>query len=172
MELLKEIVRNQDINFAGKTIYREAVRGIIINGKKLLLIYSSKDGDYKFPGGGVELGETYQETLIREVKEESGATVTEILKDFGKVLEYDKPSEVEYEVFRMTSYYYICGIDTLLGEQSLDKYEKDLGFKPIWVDIDDAIANNKSILSSSQKEIPRWTFRETYILELIKKKLL
>lgn len=172
MKLLKEIVRKQGINFEGKTIYREAVRGIIINGKKLLMIHSAKDGDYKFPGGGVELGETYEETLIREVKEESGATVTKILKEFGKVLEYDKPIEQEFEVFKMTSYYYECRINTLLGEQSLDQYEEDLGFKPIWVDIDDAITNNKSIINSSQKEIPRWTPRETYILELIKEELL
>lgn len=172
MKLLKEIVRKQGINFEGETIYREAVRGIIINHKKLLMIYSSKDGDYKFPGGGVELGETYEETLIREVKEESGATVTKILKEFGKVLEYDKPIEREFEVFKMTSYYYECKIDTLLGEQSLDQYEKDLGFKPEWVDMDDAITNNKSIMNSRQKEIPRWVPRETYILELIKEELL
>ena len=172
MKLLKEIVRKQGINFEGKTIYREAARGIILNGKKLLMIYSSKDGDYKFPGGGVELGETYEETLVREVREESGATVTKILKEFGKVLEYDRPIEQEFEVFKMTSYYYECKIDTLLVEQSLDQYEKDLGFKPIWVDIEDAITNNKSIMNSSQRKIPRWTPRETYILELIKQELL
>ena len=79
MKLLKKIVRTQGINFEGETIYREAVRGIILNGKKLLMIYSSKDGDYKFPGGGVELGETYEETLVREVKEESGAL--ELIKE-------------------------------------------------------------------------------------------
>ena len=172
MKLLKEIFRKQGINLKGKTIYREAVRGIIIDNEKLLMIYSSKDGDYKFPGGGVEIGETYEETLIREVKEESGATITKILKDFGKVLEYDRPSEKEFEVFKMTSYYYVCRVNTLLGAQSLDKYEQELGFKPIWVDVDDAITNNKSIMNSNQNEIPRWTNRETYILELIKEELL
>ena len=172
MKLLKELVRKEDINFEGKTINREAVRGIILNGRKLLMIYSSKNCDYKFPGGGVELGETYEETLVREIKEESGATVTKILKEFGKVLECDKPIEQEFEVFKMTSYYYVCRVYTLLGEQSLDQYEKDLGFKPIWVNIDDAITNNKSIMDSSQREIPRWTPRETYVLELIKEELL
>ena len=59
MKLLKEIVSKQGINFDGKTIYREAVRGVIIKGKPLLMIYSPKDGDYKFPGGGIDTGERH-----------------------------------------------------------------------------------------------------------------
>jgi 8-oxo-dGTP pyrophosphatase MutT (NUDIX family) len=171
MNLLKEIIRKQGINLEGKTTYREAVRGIIIADRKLLLIYSHKNGDYKFPGGGVETGESHENTLCREVKEESGATIVEILKGFGQVIEYDKPVEPEFDVFKMTSYYYLCKVDNLLGEQKLDQYEKILGFTPTWVDIDDAIAANKSILSSLQKEIPSWTARETSVLELIKENL-
>ncbi len=57
MKLLKEIIRKQGINFDGKTVYREAVRGVIIRNKTLLMVYSSKDGDYKFPGGGVDIGQ-------------------------------------------------------------------------------------------------------------------
>ena len=168
VRLLKEILCTEGINFEGKTFYRQAVRAIIIRGRKLLMIYSHKNGDYKFPGGGIELGETHEETLLREVKEESGATVTKILKGFGKVLEYDKPSEHEFEVFKMMSYYYECRIDNLLDEQYLDEYEKELGFKPVWIDIDHAITSNKSIINGKQKEIPRWVLRETYVLEVIK----
>jgi hypothetical protein len=57
MKLLKEIVKKQGINFDGKAINREAVRGVIIKNNKLLMIYSSKDGEYKFPGGGIDIGE-------------------------------------------------------------------------------------------------------------------
>lgn len=49
MKILKEIVRKQGINFDGETIYRVAVKGVIIKGKTLLMIYLLKDGDYKFP---------------------------------------------------------------------------------------------------------------------------
>lgn len=51
-------------------IFREAVRGIIKHENKLLMVYSSKDGDYKFPGGGVDVGETHEEALVREIREE------------------------------------------------------------------------------------------------------
>ena len=60
MELIKEIFHKPGIRKDGKTIRREAVRGIIADGKKLLMIYSTKNGDFKFPGGGVAAGETYE----------------------------------------------------------------------------------------------------------------
>jgi 8-oxo-dGTP pyrophosphatase MutT (NUDIX family) len=172
MRLLKEIVRKQGIDLQGKTIYREAVRGVIINNKNLLMIHSRVNGDYKFPGGGVEPEETYKETLIREVKEESGATIKDIMDEFGKVVEYDIPSEPEFDVFKMTSYYYLCNVGDELEEQALDQYEEDLGFKPTWIDIDEAIECNKAILKSAKRDIPRWTARETYILELIKEHII
>lgn len=68
------------------------------------MVYSSKDGDYKFPGGGVDSGETYEEALIREIREECGAKVTNICFEFGKMVEYDVPIEKEYDVFKMISY--------------------------------------------------------------------
>lgn len=138
MKLLKEIMRKQGINLAGKTIYREAVRGVIIKDRTLLLIYSEKDGDYKFPGGGVDKGETHESALVREISEECGAKVLSINEELGKVVEYDKPVEEDYDTYKMESFYYLCEVDPNLGEQSLDQYEKDLGFIPVWVDIDKA----------------------------------
>jgi ADP-ribose pyrophosphatase len=167
MELLKEIYRKKDLDLNGRMLYREAVRGIIIKESKILMIYSERDGDYKFPGGGVEEGETYEETLIREVKEESGASVTQILGEFGKVIEYDRPQETEFDLFKMTSYYFICEVSDAFEGQALDQYEAEAGFTPVWIDIDEAIEKNKLILESTNGEIPRWTPRETYILELI-----
>ena len=166
MKLLKEIVRKQGINFDGNTIYREAVRGVIIKDKTLLMIYSSKDGDYKFPGGGVDIAETYESALVREISEECGAKVLSINDELGKVIEFDIPIEEDYDVFKMVSFYYICEVDPNFGEQSLDQYEKDLGFTPIWVDIDKAILTNQRLIDSNN--FPRWTPRELFVLEYIK----
>ncbi len=171
MKLLKEIVHNRNLNIEGNTIYREAVRAIIVKKNKILMIYSRNNGDYKFPGGGGDSNETYEEALRREVKEEAGASILRIDKEFGKVVEYDSPLEKEYDVFNMTSFYYICTIDTVFTEQKLDQYEKELGFEAAWVDIDDAINANKFVINSNLHKKPRWIGRETFILEQVKERL-
>lgn len=153
-------------------IYREAVRGVIKHKNKLLMVYSSKDGDYKFPGGGVDAGETYEEALAREIREECGATVTKICSEFGKTIEYDIPIEKEYDVFKMVSYYYICEVNSVLEEQLLEEYERNLGFEPVWTDIDSAIKANKTIINTKTYDTPRWTKRELFVLELLKKEFI
>ena len=119
MKLLREIFRQNGLNIEDKTIHRDAVRGIIIQHGKLLMIYSTKNGDYKFPGGGVEHGETYKNALIREIQEECGATVVHIEGAFGKVIEYNSAVEQEYDVFKMTSRYYVCHVNSEFNGQNL-----------------------------------------------------
>jgi 8-oxo-dGTP pyrophosphatase MutT (NUDIX family) len=138
MQLLREIFR-REVDVTGKILHRTAVRGIIIQNTTLLMIYSRKNGDYKFPGGGVDRGESYEDALIREIREECGATVAHIEGEFGCVVEYDQAVEPEYDVFKMASHYYVCHVEKAFGEQNLDDYENDLGFEPVWVGVDEAI---------------------------------
>lgn len=51
---------------------------IITRENKILLIHRKKDGDeyWTFPGGGVEDGETGEQTVVREVKEETNLSTT------------------------------------------------------------------------------------------------
>ena len=52
-----------------------SVAGLVTNNNgEILLIKSPKRG-WEYPGGMVEPGETFQEALLREVKEESGIDV-------------------------------------------------------------------------------------------------
>jgi len=171
MELIKEIFHKPGIRKDGKTIRREAVRGIIADGKKLLMIYSAKNGDFKFPGGGVAAGETYEEALAREIREECGAILATISGEFGKIVEYDLPLEKNFDVFRMTSLYYFCQIEAAISEQSLDPYEEYLGFQPVWVEIDEAIRTNSALLQSSSRSVPRWVRRDTYLLQILGQRL-
>lgn len=60
-----------DYSESSSVFKRVAVRGIIKKDHKYLIIYS-KYGDYKFPGGGQKDGESLEETLLREVQEETG----------------------------------------------------------------------------------------------------
>ena len=170
MNVLAEIQCSPMINIRGNTIYRTAVRGVILRGRNLLMIYSSNVGDYKFPGGGVGDGETHVQALIREVQEECGMSVLQVGSEIGAVIEYDVPLENDYEVFKMTSHYYQCEVQDWFGTQKLDGYEQDLGFKPVWIDIDDSIQLNKDLLHMNKS--PRWLKREIFVLEYIQKHLL
>ena len=170
MNLLTEIHRRAGVNVKGKTIHRTAVRGVILRGRNLLMIYSSNVGDYKFPGGGVGEEETHAQALSREVQEECGMSVTHIGSEIGRVIEYDTPLENDYDVFKMTSHYYLCEVQDGFGAQKLDEYEQDLGFKPVWIEIRKVIELNKALLYSEKN--PQWLKREIFVLEYIQKNLL
>ncbi|MEW6505696.1 MAG: NUDIX domain-containing protein [Chloroflexota bacterium] len=170
MEL--EIFRHPDAPRQGHAIRREAVRGVIRDGRRLLMIYSSVNTDYKFPGGGRKDGETLPQTLQREVEEECGATITHVDAFLGKVTEYDLPYENGYQLFQMTSYYYLCRISDEQKPPDLDEYERRLGFQPIWVDIEDALRANRFVLTNRFSNIPKWTARETRVLEYLRQHLI
>lgn len=141
-----------------------------MRGRNLLMIYSSNVGDYKFPGGGVDEGESHAQALCREIQEECGITVAHIGTEIGAVIEYDIPVEKDFDIFKMTSHYYRCDVQGGFGIQKLDDYEQDLGFKPIWIDIDDAIQQNQALLESDMS--PDWLRREIFVLEYIHQELL
>ena len=52
---------------------------IILNDKNEILLQLRKDNHlYSYPGGSLELNETFEEACIREVKEETGLTVSSL----------------------------------------------------------------------------------------------
>ena len=166
MSVLTEIHRDKGIDTNGKTISRTAVRAVILRGRDLLMVYSANVGDYKFPGGGMDAGESHEQALARELREECGATLLSVDSELGAIIEYKFAEDEGFDVFRMTSHYYFCKIKDGLAEQKLDDYEADLGFKPGWVDIEEAIRKNKSLLNA--EELPDWLRREIFTLEYIK----
>lgn len=170
MNILTEIHRNKGIDIHGRTIQRTAVRAVILRGQDLLMVHSTAVGDYKFPGGGVDAGESHEQALRREIREECGALLVEFGKSIGSIIEYDHPEESDYDVFKMTSHYYLCQVGDGFGAQKLDGYEKSLGFKPAWVDIDESILANRILLDSDKT--PQWLKRKIFVLEYIKQNLL
>ena len=125
-----------------------------------------------FPAGEWSKNEKPESALKREVQEECGMNLTHILQSIGCIVEYAIPMKKTFDVFKMTSNYYLCELDSVTFEQRLDPYEKKLGFQPVWIDIDTAIQTNKTILLAETKRPPQWTAREVFMLEYIQSHLL
>lgn len=59
------------------------VRVVLLDGNRVFLIRHTYLPGWQFPGGGVEPGETAEESAAREVQEETGFTVTGPMELFG-----------------------------------------------------------------------------------------
>ncbi len=87
----------------------EVVAGIIFCGNEILCVQRAKNKlqyvseKYEFPGGKVEVGETNEEALQRELSEELNIT-TKIKSFFLTVVH-------EYPDFEITMHSFICEID-------------------------------------------------------------
>lgn len=157
---IKEITLDlKDYTEGGTVFRRKAVRGIVKQGEKYLVIYS-KYGDYKFPGGGMEDGEELQDTLIREVQEETGFRVTaESIADY--LLVHEKRKGAPEDLMEMDSWYYFCEVQETVYERNLDDYEKEYDYQAAWLPLSEVIRRNEAI--TDYEKIP-WVVRETMVM--------
>jgi len=146
-------------------VERHAVRAVIRRDSGLLMVHSRLAGDYKFPGGGVEPGESPHQALAREVSEECGRTVRRVGDVLLRAIEHRRALEPG-AVFRMESTYYPCDVGDEIHAQRLDKYEHDLAFEPVWIGIEAAITANEQVLADGSAQT--WVARETKVLRALR----
>ena len=149
-------------------IKREAVRAIFIKGKNILLI-TSKKGDYKLPGGGIEIDETHEKALKREILEETGYKFSNIKEFIGIVTERKIDKFKNNEIFEMTSQYYVCEVSPHMNKPP-ENYELEQGYSPVWIGIEVAIEKN-NLLQSKLDKNDTWIKRENFVLNKIKNNL-
>lgn len=122
-----------------ETDFKYRVSGILLNDDKILTVRMCKNKFYCLPGGHVETGEDTKETIIREMKEESGYDVEKpqliaVTENFFLRKNKKKIHEL--------GFYYILKVkegSTIKGDYTTIEHDKDgdieLEFK--WVAIDE-----------------------------------
>lgn len=165
MKVLLEIdKKNYDPSWP--CVVREAVRAIVLRGDKLALVKSGTEGWYKFPGGGVEKGESQEAAVLRETREETGLVLLpESVRPFGIVRELRRARSGKEEWFEHRSYCYWADAQDQVVAQSLEGDEAELQFELAWVGIQEAYETNKRILE--QRGGAPFLLRETRVLELL-----
>ena len=114
----------------GELSFRPSVYGVVIKDEKVLLV-PQWDG-YDIPGGGVDLGELVTDTLIREVKEETGLDVKPlqvllVQDDFFFNPYKNKP-------FQTPLIYFLCEVTGgEISDKGFDEHEKEYAKKAEWI---------------------------------------
>jgi len=115
--------------------FRPSVYAVIVQDGKVLL---SKQWDgYDFPGGKIELGETIEEALVREVKEETGfeVKVEKLLNNFTSF--FRNPYKKDY-VQSILMYYQCRVIGGEISTEFFDGREKEYMQAAEWIPIAEA----------------------------------
>ena len=165
MRLLFEMDK-KDYGQCTHSFVRNSARSIIIKNKKVAMIHSIKYDYYKFPGGGIEDGETPVDAMIRETQEESGLVVLpETVKEYGYVHRIQKSDQDETECFIQDNYYFLCSTAGDTVSQRLDDYEADESYTLEFVDSHTAIYKNRHAIQSPFYHT--MLEREARVLELL-----
>ncbi len=114
----------------GDLTFRPSAYGIVIRDGKILLCKTRSTGKYVLPGGGVEVGETLEQALCREMMEECGIEV-EVLKPFRHFQETFFFYEPLNQAWQCYLFVFVCKPLT----HELVRYDlEDDSIEPTWVD--------------------------------------
>lgn len=139
---MKEIIYNynflndEDIN---RTVIR--IKAVLENNNgEILLCYSNKD--YHLPGGHLEEGESYEECLVREIKEETGIYIDKKIRNpYLKIVYFNKdyPS-AGTNTKNIVNYYVVNhGLVPDLSNINLTEEEKEHGFELRYIKKEDVL---------------------------------
>ena len=149
-------------------VFSYRVAGIAEKDGKVLLQKPTNDNAYAFPGGHVEFGETNEETLIREFKEEIGADIS--------VGELKWVAEVFFpwgeSPCHQLCLYYAIDIESedipeagmFMAKEHIEGRNFDLEFHWIPIEKTDEIeiypTNAKELLKSAEKGVKHFIYKE------------
>lgn len=112
------------------------VKGMIINSNNEILL-AHNNGTYQFPGGHKEDDEGMEETLIREIKEETGIDVELDMGPFMQIVTYDADYFGTGKKVCSKIYYYVIHTDEVPNyeETNYDELECKTEFNLFYTDV-------------------------------------
>jgi len=120
---------------------------VLLNDRGEVSIQHARKWDYyKLTGGCVEIGETEEDALRREIIEEVGCAIT-IEDELGIILEWRNQRNLLY-----LSYGYLCRVHGDIGKPQYEQDEIDDDFKPIWIPLEESIKLMKQHMRSQPYE--------------------
>ena len=121
---------------------RKSARAILLNEQgDMATQYLAKYGYHKLPGGGVDMGESVEEALRREVREEVGCDCR-VVEPVGMVIEYRN----KYMMLHL-SYCFVATVQGAIFLPELESTEIEDRQKTLWlppVEILNAMRKGKS----------------------------
>ena len=136
--MLKAKITDNDIGYPmGKLDNpktRTGARGIVVRDDgKIAILHKANKNEYKLPGGGVEEGESPDIAFVREVMEEAGCEVDDVV-NLGTIEE-----EKTGNNFYQKSYVYVAKVTLDTGVLHLTEKEIGEGSNIQWFTVDEAI---------------------------------
>lgn len=114
---------------------RRAARAVLRNSDgQVAVMHFAANGSYKLPGGGIDAGEETIDALHREIREETGYTITDV-RELGLVEE-----NRYYNGMHQISYCFTAQTVDFVGTELTEGEAAD-GMELVWFDtIDDAVS--------------------------------
>ncbi|MFA5986087.1 MAG: NUDIX hydrolase [Parcubacteria group bacterium] len=124
-----------------KFVFRPSVYGIILDKGEAVFMKNKSNGKLWFPGGGIEIGETLEVALKREIMEETGLKVNMgEMTLFKENFFYYEPLDEAYHAFL---FFFICKAKNKNLSDSTDLESKN----PKWMKIKEVKKNQISDLA-------------------------
>jgi 8-oxo-dGTP pyrophosphatase MutT (NUDIX family) len=135
-----------------KLAFRPSVYAIIVHDRRIALLTNRSSGKYFPPGGGIEVGETLEDALRREVREETGLEIE--IQQFAFFREgffYYDPLDAAFHTF---SFFFVCRPNTLemVDDDQVDDLEAE---KPRWIALNDVRAENVQMCGEKILQLAR-----------------
>lgn len=144
-----------------KILEKINIRGIVLLDGKLAM-QRDKEGVYKIPGGGMEKGETYVETLARELREEVGLVLVEdSLVELGEITEIRRDIFEPDTKYISHSLFYACKVTDERLPITPTASEIKKGYQAVWETPEEIFDTNTRL-----GEDP-WIERDTAFIKML-----